>query len=529
MGVNSTHAGSLYCLNGDLSSQGLPSLATWPIQAFARTPTINIATMEEMVDLLEAAPGLDFLPPYADGDENTETGQCRLLCPLPAKYAALALRRPVYSPSDFWHLIIQQVIEDGNAMSCRELLLWARMTFHQWTLADGTLAVVNVSGALTAPVSDAEMLDQDSGWLQADLPDRTPQASAVAVQQQLIAQQQMLKMLVANQQLAAATINQPHRKTVAEVYPTFLIMLLKYCRVANEAALPPIYEQMANSKKSEQVVLTQYSLASRADEVGWAPPIASPELVTAIFSMSFTSPDVDNLTGAINKFHINPSNDGQASGIRKRQNVYSIVYAGSVAPTIEQLQHLVNTAPQMARDLVSLLTTFRAYSVVLDVIFGEHQVLAVAFRNLVRRWELEAQSVVHAVFSVDEMPALMPLFQRRVQLENQYWMNQVPFMPPGSFPTVPDYGNIIRDVQMRNWNNFQTIHARHMQRTPAPQPSLPALNAGGSPVNHVPPPVTAPPPAPPPRQPAASNAVNNPTPNTTLMARYGRYGGRLRP
>jgi hypothetical protein len=214
MGVNSTHAGNLYCLNGDLSSQGLPSLAIWPIQAFARTPIINIATMEEMVDLLEAAPGLDSLAPYADGDDNTEPGQCRLLCPLPAKYAALALRRPVYTPSDFWHLIIQQVIEDGNAMSCRELLLWARMTFHQRALADGTLAIVNVSDTLTAPVPDAEVLDQVSGWLQADLPDRTPQASAVAVQQQLIAQQQMLTTLVANQQLAAATITTP-TKTIA--------------------------------------------------------------------------------------------------------------------------------------------------------------------------------------------------------------------------------------------------------------------------------------------------------------------------
>jgi hypothetical protein len=46
-----------------------------------------------------------------------------------------------------------------------------------------------------------------------------------------------------------------------------------------------------------------------------------------------------------------------------------MVYAGLVSPTIKQLQHLVNNAPQMARDLVSLLTTFWAYSVVLDVVF----------------------------------------------------------------------------------------------------------------------------------------------------------------
>jgi hypothetical protein len=350
----------------------------------------------------------------------------------------------------------------------------------------------------------------------------------VAVQQQLLTQQQMLTTLVANQQLAAVTMAQPKRKTVAEAFPTFLPMLLKYCGAADESTLPPIYDQMANCKRSEQVVLVQYNLSLRADQVGWAPPIASPELVQAIFGMLFTSPDVDNLTAALNVFHIIPSNDSRAGGIRERQNVYSMVFAGSVSPTIEQLCRLVDTAPQMARDLVSLLTTFRAYSIVLDVVLGPNQEFAVAFRNFVRRWEMEAQSTVHGVFSADAIPALMPLFQRRVQLENQYWMNQVPLMPPNTFPPLPDYGGIIRDVQMRQWNSFQAIPARYTQQVPAQPPPLPALNAGGPPTARSPTPSSVPLAAPAARQPAASSAVTNPTPNTALIARYGRYGGRLR-
>jgi hypothetical protein len=199
LGVNSPHAGNLYCLNGDLSSQGLPSLAIWPPQAFVRCPITTIVTVDEMEDLLEAAPGMNSLPPYADGDENTEPGQCRFLCPLPAKYAALALKQSSYSPSDFWHLIIQKVIDDGNAMSCRELLLWARLAFHQRAANDGTLYTANVSDALTAPVPDADVLDHVSGWLQADLPNRSTQANAVAVQQQLLAQQQILATIVGRQ------------------------------------------------------------------------------------------------------------------------------------------------------------------------------------------------------------------------------------------------------------------------------------------------------------------------------------------
>ena len=103
-------------------------------------------------------------------------------------------------------------------------------------------------------------------------------------------------------------------------------MLLKYCGAADESTLPPIYNLMANCKKPEQVSLVQFNLSTRADYVGWAPPIASPELVQAIFGMLFTSPDVDNLMAAINVFHIIPSNDSRAGGVRERQNVYSMVF-----------------------------------------------------------------------------------------------------------------------------------------------------------------------------------------------------------
>jgi hypothetical protein len=195
------------------------------------------------------------------------------------------LQQPTYTPNTFWNNIIQQVIADGNTLPCAELLLWARLAFHQHMLTDGTNSMVNASDALMAPVAEAELMDWVNNWINSDLPDHSPQASAVAVQQQLIVQQQMLTTLVANQQLVAAAMNQPRRKTMAEAYPAYRDMLLKFCRAADETTLPPIYDQMANCKKSEQVVLIQYHLGIRADQVGWAPPIASPELVQAVFCL----------------------------------------------------------------------------------------------------------------------------------------------------------------------------------------------------------------------------------------------------
>jgi hypothetical protein len=122
----------------------------------------------------------------------------------------------------------------------------------------------------------------------------------------------------------------------------------------------------------------------------------------------------------------------------------------------------------------------------------------------------------------------MLLFQRCIQLEHQYWMNQVPLMPDSILPTLPAYDSMICDVQMRNWNNFQAIPAQYTQQLPASQPLLPTLNAGGPPGARAPPLVVAPPAVSAPRPPPVSTAVTNPTPNVELVERYGRYGGGLR-
>lgn len=114
------------------------------------------------------------------------------------------------------------------------------------------------------------------------------------------------------------------------------------------------------------------------------------------------------------------------------------------------------------------------------------------------------------------------MIQRRLQLENQYWLNQVPLMAAGVLPPTPNYNGILRDVQLRLWNNFQGLPPRYVVQPPPPAPMLPSLNNGG------PPPLVIPPAAPAPlRQPAAAG-VTNPTPNAGFIARYGRYGGRLR-
>jgi hypothetical protein len=84
-------------------------------------------------------------------------------------------------------------------------------------------------------------------------------------------------------------------------------------------------------------------------------------------------------------------------------------------------------------------------------------------------------------------------------------------------------------VLMRQWHNFQAIPARYTHQPQPPTPALPRLNDGGAPAANPPGRGGNPPtPAGPARTPPASSSVTNPSPNAALLARYARYGGRLR-
>jgi hypothetical protein len=120
LGVTSVHKGVLYSLNGDLSSQGLPSLAVWPPQGFHCCTTTMIYTVDVVNAQLLATPGLQVFPPLVADAVDTEQGQFRFLCPHPSKYTALALQKQTYTHNEFCHTVIHQVIADGNTMSCTD-------------------------------------------------------------------------------------------------------------------------------------------------------------------------------------------------------------------------------------------------------------------------------------------------------------------------------------------------------------------------------------------------------------------------
>lgn len=129
MGVTSVWDNQILCLKGDISRRGHPSIVQWPADAFSRCVATNVSTTANMDAVWMADPAAESM--NAAGDPNTEV-----------------LNR---TPHSFWHVVIHQVMADGNVVGCTELILWARMASTLRTDPAAGDVIANLGPELVAP------------------------------------------------------------------------------------------------------------------------------------------------------------------------------------------------------------------------------------------------------------------------------------------------------------------------------------------------------------------------------------------
>ena len=431
---------------------------------------------------------------------------------------SLVLRRQ-HTPRTFWHDVVHRIITDGNANTCQVLVDWARvaLTLHSPTAGNDLVACCLTQ--VQAPLADDTLQNRVHSWVLEDLPGRNVGLTQTALQQQVILQNQRLQDLVNNQQARA---NAP--VTVSSKFPNYATVLRRLCQVTRDEDLPPLWRQLATAARTERSAVIQFCLEERARAVRFPSPVATPELVEMLVNFRFTSPDVDDLTAGASLFIIVSVHEaGSPRTARGRQLVYDMVHSGNVAPTLDQLHQLVDTAPRMATNLIQLLHSLRGYSVLLDCMLGSDHPLAKGFHGFVMEWDRRGQAEVDSHFTTAQLTPFVPMVMRRVQLLAQVWFNTATTASTTEPP--PDFMEMIRDVQHRQWAKYPSILGRYVE-TQAP------LTGGGIPLAID---ETVPPPRSPPdgnRQPRGGNqqrqAVTNPSPNSGFVTRYARHQGRMR-
>jgi hypothetical protein len=106
------------------------------------------------------------------------------------------------------------------------------------------------------------------------------------------------------------------------------------------------------------------------DDSSHRAPVITPEIIECISGFRFGAHDVDDLMGGLSPFLMVAGTPDEQAEACERSRVYSMVYVGNAAPTLDQLTHLVTNAPKVPKTLLQLLSTYGAYVYIAGSGFG---------------------------------------------------------------------------------------------------------------------------------------------------------------
>jgi hypothetical protein len=247
-------------------------------------------------------------------------------------------------------------------------------------------------------------------WVLEDLP--ALGQNGMTLERQFLQQNEVLGNLLQQQVDDAMAAHQADKapKEFLSVYPQAAVEIQLLCKLAMEAALPPIWKLLANVKKKEAVVAVSQLLEEHAWAVDSFPvaPVVTPELLEQIYLFKSRLPDVDNITASFSLFLLSTGSPEANTQAHKQAVVYGMLHGSQVALSLDQLQEIVATAPQMARTLISLERNYQGYSTLLDVLLGVNHWVVHHFHTFVEAFQY-LKMEVEEQFGV-EIHAALPLF-----------------------------------------------------------------------------------------------------------------------
>jgi len=517
---------SVFAFGSDVGPGNQVTLVNFPAgEAFGRTAHVRVPTMAGFTAAWSANEGADCVGPYQDNDPDTEMVRTRFFAPVPKEYASVVIRRGRFTPEELWTELGALILADNRGQMCAPLLKWIRIagTYSGPSEApgDAPMPPTNTVVPLTAPLSDAQLQLRLWGWLTADLPALAHRTGTTTGAMTATLDAMRAEFARQREDASAARVASKLPKTMSAKYPEASDGLRRLCEVASDEDLPPFWRTYATLSKKEGIFALSQALDQRAANDGSAghAPIATPALFERISQFSFGTRDVDNLTAGLSPFLVCTGLNQDAAHARDQAVIYQLVYAGSAAPTLDQLRQLVSSAPSMPATMLGLMVTFKGYSVLLDVILGVEHRLSVAFRSFVSTWE-KVMLDVEVAFG-GQIGAVVPLFLRFVQLSCIQFFNAAVLL--GTVASLPPLGQLITCVQYRNWQSLPPLPGHYFQ--PAPPAAPPG---GGAPVLPAPSQQRRPPGSPAGTPAGTQVSVTNVRPDRALMSRFERCNTALR-
>ena len=438
----------MYAQKGELFHNQSQTVTWLPDYFYQVGGQLRVATGAAIDTALAGDPNAEQLGPYNANDADTECIRYRRTCYVPPAYVSLFLAGPM-SPRDTWLTVKGQMDIDANAADCAPLVDFMRAAL--------TLTNPNALPALAlianphAPVADADLMTHRRRILERDFPmlnisQSNIQNSQIAAQLGVLIQDNRHSQLIADQRRLALT-TKPLSKLIGA---RGVANLLLYCNVGTESLLPPIWTELANTGKGQQLSVLQFAIDDQKrmcaePEVQF---ILSPNILQIVKTLAFEMTSLTSVTTGLNPFLFFEQMEEEA---HRAVTTWDALMSGTAAATTADLAPLLKTKVKPPVSDMEVRHMHRRLEIISGVLFGTNHVVPVAIRSFLTKY-LSMESIVHRLGMQMRQPAKLrcSMITRKSSLVLSAWFKRRRLV--GGPLAGPDLEKFFEDVEMdNNW------------------------------------------------------------------------------
>jgi hypothetical protein len=212
-----------------------------------------------------ADPNMATVGPYNNHDAGTKLIECRNVVGVQHRYMRHFIPGPL-TPRLAWEMVAHDVIASGDATTCASLINFIRLACMLHLVGDTASPLA--MNPFAVPLSGGDLMRHQTKLVQHKLPglNQTPTfaaGQAIAASVSELATEQR-----AYQQDMADRHAQTSQKTVDKYFGASLHSLLRICNVGTVAALPPIYQSLADHGRKKHCTTMQRGMDEMLNRMG---------------------------------------------------------------------------------------------------------------------------------------------------------------------------------------------------------------------------------------------------------------------
>ncbi len=510
---------SMYIQKGDLH-HNQSVMIQWLDNYFHQVNNqIRVPTAAAIDTTLAGDANLQIIGPYNQNDADTELIRVRRTVYVPPAYVSIFLASPL-TPRQAWDRVRGQIVVDNREVACAALVDFLRAALT--TSQPNQPPLLALAIAPTAPVADAVLLNHRRRILESDFPQLNQ--NLAGLQQTEIAQS--LNTYINDERDRAEQLRLEKERerlnTLADLIgEEGITKVCRLCSVPNQAALPPIWNTLAQAKKSQRISQLQHAVDQELVHCTEGPElqfIITPPILSLVLGRQFHMQTMDSIGTGLQPFMF-PRLDEQLAV--SNVTAFQAIYSGSSAPSTADIQALVGAKVGAPRSVLHCRHMIRRVELLCKVLFGRAHPLPVALERFANRL-FSFEATLDNVTTAQPRYLLGTIILRKVALQLNHFFQA--HRTTAANVQVPNFNQFFDDVEIDNpWESIVPLTVRsqlgfplgdsgRFQQAPPPAapPSAPPL---------APPPAGTPVPPPP----AQAGGQRTRIANTSFNPMFQRY------